>query len=564
MLDTNLKSNRKIRTIITIVILSLFAVGVVESYYVVRKDIASTFTVEDDVEECIERMDYSLAIGNRLLYSEVTDAMDASEQMELMSDSAFSLFKKYMDYQIFDKEGNPLLEGNDDQTNEALKSDNSYVLKIEYKYGTSGTMSNVTVSGTKLSPEEAYDVEKDLSYYCMDADLEDQIDDEEQTNGISIVYGMTDANYDALLKAERVNNTILTDADSFVSRNLSYILHGNYDFYTNLKRIKNRTLAQLKAFKGIPYFIEGTNGIVNQFCMSAGENMLISLLHMLNVVIVRPAKSEDVRLILIDEIELALHPSAIMRLVDFLQKLATEYNLAIYFSSHSIELLRKIKPSNIFHLQKELDNIAIVNPCYPSYATRDIYQHSGYDFLILVEDVLAKYILENIIDENALYKSKLINILPSGGWENVLKMQDDICKSNLAGVGTKVLSVLDGDVKPDFEQLYKQKGLYTNLTINFLPIHSLEKYLHEKIIVNKDADFFKEIGDRFFKVKSLKEVVDSLIKKNDDKAFYNYIIKSLKEQGIEENVFVQKVCEMIYRKEDMSKLLTFLQKTFQN
>lgn len=51
--------------------------------------------------------------------------------------------------------------------------------------------------------------------------------------------------------------------------------------------------------------------------MSAGENMLISLLHMLNVVIVRPAKSEDVRLILIDEIELALHPSAIMRLVDF-------------------------------------------------------------------------------------------------------------------------------------------------------------------------------------------------------------------------------------------------------
>lgn len=349
-----------------------------------------------------------------------------------------------------------------------------------------------------------------------------------------------------------------------VSRNLSYILHGNYDFYTNLKRIKNRTLAQLKAFKGIPYFIEGTNGIVNQFCMSAGENMLISLLHMLNVVIVRPAKSEDVRLILIDEIELALHPSAIMRLVDFLQKLATEYNLAIYFSSHSIELLRKIKPSNIFHLQKELDNIAIVNPCYPSYATRDIYQHSGYDFLILVEDVLAKYILENIIDENALYKSKLINILPSGGWENVLKMQDDICKSNLAGVGTKVLSVLDGDVKPDFEQLYKQKGLYTNLTINFLPIHSLEKYLHEKIIVNKDADFFKEIGDRFFKVKSLKEVVDSLIKKNDDKAFYNYLIKNLKEQGIEENVFVQKVCEMIYRKEDMSKLLTFLQKTFQN
>ena len=213
-MDTNLKSNRKIRTIITIVILSLFAAGVVESYYVVRKNIASTFTVEDDVEECIERMDYSLATGNRLLYSEVTDAMDASEQMELMSDSAFSLFKKYMDYQIFDKEGNPLLAGNDDQTNEALKSDNSYVLKIEYKYGTSGTMSNVTVSGTKLSPEEAYDVEKDLSYYCMDADLEDLIEDEKQTDGISIVYGMTDANYDEFISANQ-------EEDEYVEYNYS-------------------------------------------------------------------------------------------------------------------------------------------------------------------------------------------------------------------------------------------------------------------------------------------------------------------------------------------------------
>ena len=223
----------------------------------------------------------------------------------------------------------------------------------------------------------------------------------------SIIHGMrfSDANYDSLLKAEKVNDTILTDADSFVQHNLSYILHGNTDFYKNLKRIKHKKIAQHKAFKGIPYFIEGTNGRVNQFCMSAGENMLISLLHMLNVVIIRRVKLEDVRLILIDEIELALHPSAIMRLVDFLQKIAADYNLAIYFSSHSIELLRKIKPSNIFHLQKELDNITIVNPCYPSYATRDIYQHSGYDFLILVEDVLAKYILENIIDETLYIKA---------------------------------------------------------------------------------------------------------------------------------------------------------------
>lgn len=204
MLDTNSKSSREIRTIVTIVILILFAAGIVGSYYVVsRNNIASTVTVEEDIEDCIERMDYSLATGNRILYNEVTGAMDASEQMEMMSNSAFSLFKKYMDYQIFDKEGNPLFKENDDQINEALKSNDSYALKIEYKYGTAGTMSNVTVSGTKLAPEEAYNIEKDLSYYCMDADLEDLIEDEKQTDGISIVYGMTDANYDEFISANQ-------------------------------------------------------------------------------------------------------------------------------------------------------------------------------------------------------------------------------------------------------------------------------------------------------------------------------------------------------------------------
>ena len=75
-------------------------------------------------------------------------------------------------------------------------------------------MSNVTVSGTKLSPEEAYDVEKDQSYYCMDADLEDLIEDEKQTDGISIVYGMTDANYDEFISANQ-------EEDEYVEYNYS-------------------------------------------------------------------------------------------------------------------------------------------------------------------------------------------------------------------------------------------------------------------------------------------------------------------------------------------------------
>ena len=149
--------------------------------------------------------------------------------------------------------------------------------------------------------------------------------------------------------------------------------------------------------------------------------------------------------------------------------------------------------------------------------------------------------------------------MPVGGWKNVLRMQDELCRSNILGVGTKIISILDGDVECDFHRDFTTKGIYTNLIVNFLPIQSLEKYLYDKIILNCDSEFCKEVGDRFFKVKSLKQIVDTFVKKGDNKAFYNYLIKNLNEQGIEEHIFVTKICEMIYKKENMDKIISFLQ-----
>ena len=209
-------------------------------------------------------------------------------------------------------------------------------------------------------------------------------------------------------------------------------------------------------------------------------------------------------------------------------------------------------------MQKEVGSITIINPCSSAYAARDIYQPSGCDFLILVEDVLAKNIIETIIDENHLYKSKLIQVLPVGGWENVPRMHDDIVKSQLVGPDTKIVSILDGDVKDDFNSKYKSKGLFANLTINFLDIPSLEKYLLDKLVTNKDEKVFNEIGDRFFRVRSLKSIIDECQKKNDDKAFYRYLIKQVCALGIEEKVFITHVCKIVYEHENMKRNTEFL------
>jgi hypothetical protein len=60
--------------------------------------------------------------------------------------------------------------------------------------------------------------------------------------------------------------------------------------------------------------------------------------------------------------------------------MSDQYIYAIYFSTHSIELIGGIKPDNIFFMERHADgSVEILNPCYPAYATRILYDHSGYD-----------------------------------------------------------------------------------------------------------------------------------------------------------------------------------------
>ena len=377
----------------------------------------------------------------------------------------------------------------------------------------------------------------------------------------SIIHGtrFSDANYAALLKAENVDNTMLTDADAYVKENLSEILHGEKGFYRNLKRMKSRDLAKMQQFKGLPYFIEGENGLINQFCMSTGENMLISLLHIINSLLINKRKHNDnIRLILIDEIELALHPSAIMRLLKLLQGLTVQYNLCIYFSSHSVELIRQIRPQNMFYLQKEQNGINVINPCRAAYAACDIYQHSGYDVLILVEDELAKKIVLRVIENEGLYKSTLVNVLPVGGWENVIKMHSNVVVSKIAGPGVKICSILDGDTEQEFKKQFSGKQIYKNLPIGFLPVMSLEKYLHEKLYINKDVEFFKDINDRFFQITPLKDVISKMQNSSSNKKFYEGLLSTLNAQGIESNIFEEKVCDIICNRVDLTPITSFL------
>lgn len=201
----------------------------------------------------------------------------------------------------------------------------------------------------------------------------------------------------------------LEEASSFIRENFGLILHDDANYYEKLYLL-NEDETKKNKFRRPPFYCLRNGKLVNQLYMSTGENLLLTILYSIELRLHRSiATTKDVPdLILFDEIELALHSSALRRLVFFLKKLADENNFVVFFSTHSIELIRSIEPKNIFYLQRYLDNsLSIINPCYPVYATRNLEASNyGHDYIIMVEDNLAKTIVDKILSQKRLLGNK--------------------------------------------------------------------------------------------------------------------------------------------------------------
>ena len=219
-------------------------------------------------------------------------------------------------------------------------------------------------------------------------------------------------------------------------------------------------------------------------------------------------------------------------------------NLTVVLTSHSPEVIRKISPNNLFMMEvDEKDTIEFYSPCYPSYAIRDVYMHSGFDYVILVEDLLAKYVVEKVIQQRSLNSGKLINVLPVGGWENVLKFQMMAYSTNTFGLGTKLFSILDGDVKNNA----KIKKDYKKLQKMFLPINSIEKYLYNVCTDSTYKNIKRKINDTFFNVESIDDILADYVQDNDNngKALYRKILGNLEKRNISEDAFIKELCNII-------------------
>jgi len=386
----------------------------------------------------------------------------------------------------------------------------------------------------------------------------------------SLIFGsrFADAHTSRLSRTLSIKGNDVCPAHSFVIENLGSILRNNKLYYSGLKKVKSKNIAAGYGFNGIPYLFEKNGRWIHQFNMSSGEFLLIGLLHFVHERITYKKKRQNtqISLIIIDEIELALHPAAQARLADFLNRISKEFDFCTYFATHSIQIINKVKPDSLFHVESGIDGtLEVLNPCYAAYATRSLYTPDGYDFLLLVEDELAQHLVEKSLRDKQLDNGRLIKVLPCGGWEKILELQSEIISSHLAGSNCKTISILDGDIRLQYEEKYKGTQ-FDMMPKAFLAIESVEKYLKKRLVTDPDNLFGRRFGDTFFRVRSLADILEDY--KSDEKSQKDkngkglfMVLKSCAgEQSQDPQVFKKDVCEFIAQYEDSDKLNNALER----
>ncbi len=217
----------------------------------------------------------------------------------------------------------------------------------------------------------------------------------------------------------------------------------NTQKFNSLRRV-NVTRGQNQAF----VFKDG-NSYYSEKNFSLGELCTLKLIGKLQSA---PPNS----LIVIDELEMALHPSAQVRLYHYLVRVAKDHDHTVIFSTHSVSLIKTAERHSILYLQKQGQETYALKKPYLSTVLGGLafVEEKSADTVIYVEDEMAEHctraFLTLVLSHRLQHEDgnpPKVEVVPIGGFSQVvdfLKRHDALHRASV-----KSFALLDEDVKSE-------------------------------------------------------------------------------------------------------------------
>ena len=215
-------------------------------------------------------------------------------------------------------------------------------------------------------------------------------------------------------------NVVYTDAAVEIRQGLNEVF--NTHKFDNLKYVTIRNIrGRQKSLHrdNILYVIKEPNNVYSEVHFSLGERLIHNTLDFIQGL-------HDGGLLLIDEIELALHPVAQVQFFNLIRRIAMQKRLTCIISTHSSSLV-KIGERR-FYLENRNGTVTALTDCQPAYILKDISisDDNRPDYIFFVEDEMALRYLRAIIrkyqqteDQHIFFKISYV-----GGYEQVIRLAE--------------------------------------------------------------------------------------------------------------------------------------------
>lgn len=222
------------------------------------------------------------------------------------------------------------------------------------------------------------------------------------------------------IQNDEISSSRIKSVQQELIDNLNSILDTNK--FTNLKYVQTGSLrgpgSGNDRWKRAYVIKLSNNNYYSEKNFSLGEILILNTLLLI----------EDIKnnsMLLIDELEMVLHPRVQIRLYNYLIKKAEEKNLTIILSTHSSSII-KVSEKIIFLENNGNGTITTHYNCYPAMVLKEVAIEEDIqpDYIFTVEDDMATMPLNEMIN---LYfsvepsKRSICKILPIGGYKNVLE-----------------------------------------------------------------------------------------------------------------------------------------------
>ncbi|MEP0852650.1 ATP-binding protein [Funiculus sociatus GB1-A4] len=273
--------------------------------------------------------------------------------------------------------------------------------------------------------------------------------------------------------------------------------------------------------------------------MGAGEQRVFAIL---DTVFRSP---ENYSLILIDEIDLLMHPDALERLINVLFERAKDKNHQIIFTSHNTELFGLKDKVQLRHIHQTKTRTVCMPNTTPDI-TRRMTGKAVRSLEVYVEDALAEAIVRHIA--SSLGISKDVRINKYGAAINVFTVSGGLALSSQSISNS--LFVLDGDVYVTSEEKKKQiEGVVTGhgSTIEGIREQVLESMKQFNLDQNmKPEEFiFKLINELTEQANPENEEIRSIASDIINAGNHHNLVKLLTEQlGFNEEIALNRLIQV--------------------